>query len=110
VTGASNAEGTGTMYFPAAKYELGGTNAQYYIDSIIAKNVEIYGTGDIHVIHGFESSARGQEVYLAGNPQERHDNGRNATQAVVLFSGKKRRNAMRSNLWCDPRRDEQRGA
>ena len=53
------------MYFPAAKYELGGTNAEYYIDSIIAKNVEVYGTGEIHVIHGFESSARGQEVYLA---------------------------------------------
>ena len=49
----------------AAKFELGGTNSQYHIDSIIAKNVEIYGTGEIHVLHGYESSARGQEVYLA---------------------------------------------
>jgi hypothetical protein len=65
VTGVSASEGTGTFYFPAAKFELGGTNSQYHIDSIIAKNVEIYGTGEIHVLHGYESSARGQEVYLA---------------------------------------------
>jgi hypothetical protein len=65
VTGVSNSEGTGTFYFPAAKFELGGTNSQYYIDSIVAKNIEIYGTGQIHVLHGYESSARGQEVYLA---------------------------------------------
>jgi hypothetical protein len=65
VTGVSDSEGMGTMYFPAAKLEVGGTNAHYYINSIVAKNIEIYGSGEIHVTHGYETNNRGQEVYLA---------------------------------------------
>jgi len=43
----------------------GVTLVWVYINSILAKDIEIYGTGEIHVTHGYETNNRGQEVYLA---------------------------------------------
>ena len=71
--GQDSAKGVGTMYFPAAKYELGGTNNQFNVNSIIAKNIEVYGTGDIHVTRGYETT-RWRRKDLPGRMRSRNMN------------------------------------
>ncbi len=65
VTGLSSAQGAGTMYFPAALFEMGGNNSQFYINSLIANKVEVRGTGDIYITRGYETTSAGDKVYLA---------------------------------------------
>lgn len=65
MTGMSNEEGVGTLYFPSSRLELGGTGNAFHVNSLIARNIEVYGTGFIQVTRGYDSTTSGDKVYLA---------------------------------------------
>lgn len=62
-TDASIDGGAGTFYFPEAKVEFGGTG-DMYIDSIIADQIHVYGSGKVTVTRGYDGRQGGDEVYL----------------------------------------------
>ncbi|MEO6434163.1 MAG: hypothetical protein ABIP55_00155, partial [Tepidisphaeraceae bacterium] len=53
----------GTMYFPAASLEIGGTG-DMYVDSVVADKIVIYGAGTKYVTRGYDGRRGGDEVYL----------------------------------------------
>jgi Flp pilus assembly protein TadG len=55
--------GAGTMYFPAATIEVGGTG-DMYVDSIIADKIVVYGDGHKYVTKGYDGRKGGDVVYL----------------------------------------------
>jgi hypothetical protein len=55
--------GAGTMYFPAATIEVGGTG-DMYVDSIIADKITVYGDGHKYVTKGYDGRKGGDVVYL----------------------------------------------
>ena len=64
-TGTESAanEGAGTMYFPKASIELGGTG-DMYIDSVIANKIVVYGTGRKTVTQGWDGNEGARKVFL----------------------------------------------
>ena len=62
-TDASIDGGAGAFYFPKAKVEFGGTG-DMYIDSIIADQIHVYGTGKVIVTRGYDGNLGGDAVYL----------------------------------------------
>jgi hypothetical protein len=55
--------GTGTLYFPNAKLECGGTG-DMYVNGLIADKIVVYGTGHKWVTGGYDSNKGNQQVYL----------------------------------------------
>jgi hypothetical protein len=62
-TGADVHSGAGTMYFPAASIEVGGTG-DMYVDSVIADKIVVYGDGHKYVTKGYDGRKGGDAVYL----------------------------------------------
>lgn len=62
-TDASIDGGAGTFYFPAAKVEFGGTG-DMFIDSIIADQIHVYGSGKVTFTRGYDGRSGGDAVYL----------------------------------------------
>ena len=55
--------GAGGFYFPNAHIEFGGTG-QLTFNGLIAKTIEIYGSGHVNVTGGYESNEGTKNVYL----------------------------------------------
>lgn len=55
--------GTGTLYFPNATLELGGSGTMY-VDGLIADKVVVYGTGEKHVTGGWDGDEGTTAVYI----------------------------------------------
>jgi Flp pilus assembly protein TadG len=55
--------GAGGFYFPNAHIEFGGTG-QLTFNGLIAKTIEIYGSGHVNVTGGYESNEGTTNVYL----------------------------------------------
>jgi Flp pilus assembly protein TadG len=55
--------GAGTFYFPEAHVEFGG-KGNLTFNGLIAKTIEVYGTGDVNVTGGYETNKGKQSVYL----------------------------------------------
>ena len=62
-TAADTSSGAGTLYFPAASIEVGGTG-DMYVDSIIADKIVVYGDGHKYVTKGYDGRKGGDAVYL----------------------------------------------
>jgi hypothetical protein len=62
-TAADTHNGAGTMYFPKASIEVGGTG-DMYVDSIIADKITVYGDGHKYVTKGYDGRKGGDAVYL----------------------------------------------
>jgi hypothetical protein len=62
-TGAGVDSGAGTLYFPKASVELGGTG-DMYINSLIADKIVVYGDGRKTVTKGYDGRKGGDEVYI----------------------------------------------
>ena len=62
-TAADVHSGAGTLYFPVASVEVGGTG-DMYIDSIVADKITVYGDGKKYVTKGYDGRKGGDAVYL----------------------------------------------
>jgi hypothetical protein len=56
-------QGTGTLYFPDATVELGGTGDMYF-NGLIADKIVVYGDGMKHVTSGWDGDEGGEKVWL----------------------------------------------
>ena len=62
-TGSSDTKGAGTFYFPDALLQVGGT-ADLYVSNLIAKQVEVFGSGTKHVTDGSGGNQAGNKSFL----------------------------------------------
>jgi hypothetical protein len=62
-TAADVHSGAGTLYFPVAPIEVGGTG-DMYVDSVIADKITVYGDGHKYVTKGYDGRKGGDAVYL----------------------------------------------
>ncbi len=62
-TSADVHDSAGTLYFPAASVQLGGTG-DMYINSIVADKITVYGTGHDYITQGYDGNKGGNVVYL----------------------------------------------
>jgi Flp pilus assembly protein TadG len=62
-TAAGIDSGAGTLYFPVATTEVGGTG-DMYINSLIADKIVVYGDGKKYVTRGYDGKRGGDEVYI----------------------------------------------
>ena len=62
-TGSSDTKGAGTFYFPDALLQVGGT-ADVYVSKLIAKTIEVFGSGTKHVTDGYGGNQAGNKSFL----------------------------------------------
>jgi hypothetical protein len=60
---ANTDDSAGTLYFPKASVEVGGTG-DMYINSIIADKIVVYGDGHKYITQGYDGRNGGDAVYL----------------------------------------------